>query len=283
MRRSQGFTIIELLIAITIGLLVTLVVTQAYLSGLSTQQAQTGVSRAQEASRVAFDLLDNALRKAGYRNPQATGQSFCSQTSPISRIDLINDPASINPVSANLSGSSVSIMNSSDALRIRYYGEGLPTADGTIRDCQGNAVARNTVATDTFYVAADPDNDNEPALYCYSSISASSIALVPGIESMQLLYGDDYYAIGVVGRYVTGANVSSANQVRSAIISLIARTKERAAVDSSTRKINHFGTNYAASNTAPSGDAGSVFDTPTDGRIRQHTVLSVALRNVCPI
>ena len=52
--RAKGFTLIELMVALAIGLLVTLVVLQAYLSGLGTQRAQTDRS---EERRVGKECL----------------------------------------------------------------------------------------------------------------------------------------------------------------------------------------------------------------------------------
>ena len=283
--RSKGFTLVELMVAVAIGLLITLVVTQAYINGIGTQQAQTGISRAQESSRFAFDNIGHALRKAGFRNPRSQGADFCSNAAPF-RLNALNDQSSITLSSAEFSSSSgnptATVLNSSDVFRIRYYGEGLTnspfTPDGTITDCQGNAIASNVRVEDTYFIAADSNNDNEPALFCHSTNTWAAVALVPGVESMQLLFGDDTDLNGVTDRYVQAANVSSMTNVRSAIVSLITRTKETSVVDRSTWTINHFD-----SYSGGSADAGATFTAPADGRVRQHATFTVALRNICPI
>ena len=285
--REKGFSLIELLVALAIGLLVTLVVMQAYLSGLGTQRAQTDLGRAQESSRFAFDLLARSLRKAGYKNPKAPGTGFC-ESSNVPRILVSNDPAAIT---ASNFGTAATIVNNSDVIQVRYFGEGLATppftTDSTMRDCLGNTIASNTQVSDTFFVAADPSNNNEPALFCYSSNATGSgnVALVPGVESMQLLYGEDTDGDGAINRYIPGSAITNANanNVRSAMLSLVTRTANTNAVNRSAQTINHFGTSYAAGNSAPSGDAGSVFTTPADGRIRQHFSTTIALRNLCPV
>ena len=196
---------IELLVALAIGLLVTLVVLQAYLSGLGTQRAQTDVSRAQESSRFAFDLLARSLRKAGYKNPKAPGIAFCdSSNSP--RLLVSNDPSAIT---SNPFGTDATILNTSDVIQVRYYGEGIP-ADDTMRDCLGNTIAANTLVRDTFFIAADTTNNNEPALFCYTNnpaaVAPNPAPLVPGIESMQLLYGEDTDGDGAINHYVPGTS-----------------------------------------------------------------------------
>lgn len=286
-KRAQGFTLIELMVALAIGLLVTLVVLQAYLGGLGTQRAQTDAARAQESSRIAFDLLAHALRQAGYKNPKAPGLGFCDSTT--ARLATINDPASINPTAANLVGSTVTVANFSDAVKVSYFGEGLPvspfTTDNSIRDCLGNPVAPNVLAEDTFFVAADANNNNEPTLFCYTTNDATrgNVPLVAGVESMQLLYGDDTDTDGIVNRYIRGGtgNVSAPNNVRSVKLSIIARTPGTSAVDRSTRDFDHFGIDYF--NAVPQANDKSRFPAPGDGRTRRHTSTTIALRNLCPV
>ena len=295
--RDKGFTLIELLVALAIGLLVTLVVLQAYLSGLGTQRAQTDVSRAQESSRSAFDLLARSLRKAGHKDPEAPGTAFCASGSSLQRLVAINDPATIQPDvnldATSLAGSSVTIANNSDAIRVVYYGErsivsgAVTNPDGTVRDCLGNPVGWDTRVADTFFIQADSTNNNEPTLFCHTTNPGAGTPnpapLVPGVESMQLLYGEDTDGDGNVNRYVPASAVTGINNVRSAMLSLVTRTASQNAVDRSQRPFNHFGTSYAPGNAAPSGDAGSVFTAPGDGRIRQHFTTTIALRNLCPV
>lgn len=283
--RPRGFTLVELLVALTIGLLITLVVTQAYLSGLGTQRAQTSLTRAQEASRFAFDALSKAIRRAGYKNPKATGLGFCDSPTVV-RLVAGNDMASINPTAANLAGSTVTVLNTSDVVRVRYFGEGntvTNTADGTISDCQGTAVAPNTLVEETYFVAADANNSNEPTLFCYSSASAANgnVALIPGVESLQMLFGLDTNSDGSINGYVTATNITNANanNVRSIMISMVTRTPEATAVNRLAQSINHFGSNY----NPATGDAGNTFNAPADGRMRQHSVTTIALRNICPV
>lgn len=275
-RKEAGFTIIELMIAVTLGLLITLVVMQAYLSGLGSQQAQTDLSRVQESSRFAFDLLARSIRKAGYKNPVAQGVGFCD-SSTVQRLVMTNDAASITL------DKPYTILNSSDILRVRYHGEGIGAADGTVVDCLGAPVAANARVDDVFFVAADSNNSNEPTLYCFAGSNTTAQPLIPGIESMQLLYGDDSNSDGTIDRYVPASLVSTANNVRSITISVVARTAGGSAVDRSSRTFNHFGIRYAPSNAAPSGDTGSVFTSAADGRTRQQFSTTIALRNLCPV
>ena len=90
--------------------------------------------------------------------------------------------------------------------------------------------------------------------------------LVAGVESMQILYGDDNDADGIVNRYIRGGigNVSAPNNVRSVKLSIIARTPGTSAVDRSTRDFDHFGIDYF--NAVPQANDKSRFPAPGDGR-----------------
>jgi type IV pilus assembly protein PilW len=62
----QGFSLIELMIAITLGLVLLLGVTQVFLSSKTVYNSQSTMSRVQETGRLAIDFLSKDIRMAGY-------------------------------------------------------------------------------------------------------------------------------------------------------------------------------------------------------------------------
>ena len=79
MKRESGISLVELLIAMVIGLLVLLAVSQAYITGIGAQRSQTDVSRLNETGRFAFLHLSNAIQRAGFTNrwqPEAQPSIF---------------------------------------------------------------------------------------------------------------------------------------------------------------------------------------------------------------
>jgi type IV pilus assembly protein PilW len=281
---QRGFSLVELMVSITIGLLIMAVVSEAYVVATGTQRSQSDKSRIQESMRFAFDSLAYAIRKAGYRNPAATGPSvenFCGAGGKL-RLVGKNDATTLDPATTDLSGISTAILNKSDVLRVRYHGDGQTvspfTADGSVTDCLGNSVKANTIVEDTFFVRADSDNDNEPSLFCYTTNASAtgSVAIIPGVESLQLLYGEDTNADGTVERFVPQSAVGSMNNVRSVVISIVARSSSATGVDGSAQTFTHFEAGYTGS-----GDSGSTFTAPADRRIREISGTTVALKNTC--
>jgi type IV pilus assembly protein PilW len=225
----------------TIGLIILMAVSGSYVNGLAMQRTHTDVSHLQESGRFAFELIARSVRHAGYRNTYAvvpdtaTGglpSEFCSTGPTGSQLFGLNDAAAINPAAANLAGTAVTVINGSDVLRVRYFGEDNDAgtaADGSVLDCLGNAVRRGGNASvpveDTLYVAVDSTSDPanpQPALFCRSSTAGGlGTPLIPGVESMQVLYGEDIDADGRVDRYLPYSGVSNPDNVFNMMVSLV--------------------------------------------------------------
>lgn len=283
-RRAQGMSLVELMIALTIGMVLAIVAANAYLSASSAQASQTDLTRIQESARFAFDLLAREARLAGYRNnavPGANWLAFDTTAAATSYISGTNDATSVS-VSG---GATPAVLNTSDTVTFRYYGHDNAAgsaADNSILDCQGTSVRRDDLLSETLYVAADATNSNEPTLFCATSrngAAATQVALIPGVESLQILYGEDTDADGVINRYVPIGGVSDLGAIKAIWVSAVVRAAGSSSVAPQSQVFNHFGVTYAPANAAPSGDAGSVFTGPNDSRPRRVLSTIVALRN----
>ncbi len=65
-RRQQGLSLVELMVALLIGLILLAGVFQIYLSGRQSANAQEDLARMQENGRYAMDVITRDLRRAGY-------------------------------------------------------------------------------------------------------------------------------------------------------------------------------------------------------------------------
>ena len=68
---QHGRTLLELMIAITIGLVILLALGTVYLGTTRTSKQTTSVSRMSEDAAIAFNLMGSGLRMAGYSQPRA--------------------------------------------------------------------------------------------------------------------------------------------------------------------------------------------------------------------
>jgi type IV pilus assembly protein PilW len=65
-RRQRGLSLVELMVAMLIGLILLFGVTQVYVSSKRSANAQEDLARMQENGRFAMDLITRDLRRAGY-------------------------------------------------------------------------------------------------------------------------------------------------------------------------------------------------------------------------
>lgn len=63
---QTGFTLVEIMIALTISLIILLAITQIFVSSRTTYSYTEGMSRIQEGGRFAIDFLARDIRMAGY-------------------------------------------------------------------------------------------------------------------------------------------------------------------------------------------------------------------------
>jgi len=81
--KSPGFTLVELMVAITIGLIILAVLSVVYVGSKRTYRSQEALSRLQENGRYAIDFLGRDLRMAGYMGCIGPGAAFNNIANPI--------------------------------------------------------------------------------------------------------------------------------------------------------------------------------------------------------
>lgn len=233
-RATRGFSLIELMVAMSIGLILTLIIGQIFINSRAVFASTDNLSRLQENARYAFNLISREIRSAGYR----------SDGRPIPDAALYLPGWQFGAIQGTDGGA-----GGTDSITLRFQGNGtgsaVANADGTVQDCLGTRVPYATTVTNTFLIQADPANNNEPTLYCNTDAAApttcgaSCFPLVPGVESMQILYGEDFTdwtggsfasTDGSADRWLTAAAVTASGvwgNVVSVRIMLVMRTADR--------------------------------------------------------
>jgi prepilin-type N-terminal cleavage/methylation domain-containing protein len=65
--RQAGFSLVEVMVAMVIGLVMLLGVTQIFLTASRSGVTSSDLSRVQESGRIALELISKELRRAGYK------------------------------------------------------------------------------------------------------------------------------------------------------------------------------------------------------------------------
>lgn len=171
-RHQTGFSLVELMVAITLGMIVLLAVGSIYIGSRQTYLVQEDNARLQEAGRYALEVLGRSIRQAGANAEMNFNKTVTALQCNVPGVcDAIGG---VNGVTT-------------DTLTVQFYAgsEELNTSSGLwiARDCAGGQAALGAVVTNTFDITATN-------LRCTGSVGGVQ-PLVENVEDLQVVYGID--------------------------------------------------------------------------------------------
>ena len=215
-RRQAGFSLVELMVALTIGLIVVFGLTAMFINMRSTFRSQDSLAQLQDNERLAMSILTAAVQQAGYYPASPTD----------TREDLLPQDTAI--------GTSFGIMAAGQYIVGTAPGtNGAPPETFSTRyaakagEDKLNCVGMNAGAgrvRNVFWVDAV-----SKTLGCAVSVngvfaSQTATPLISGVESMRVLYGVDTDSDGNIDAYRTAAALNGAaalwSNVKAAQITL---------------------------------------------------------------
>lgn len=256
-RQESGFSLIELMVAMTLGLILTVIIGNVFVGAKESYRTSEDLGRLQENARFAVTHLGRIIRMA----------SYVSNPANITATRAAIFPPAARALTGTEGGGTVS-----DDITVRYQGSGTP-ADGSVFDCLGNAIQDTDVAVARFHIAPSTDGSGETSLFCANTGTVAGLVvntdteLVTGVENMQILYGEDTDGDGTANRYLDQTLVANFDSVVSVRIALLLRTRNPVASGLDTRVYNLLGTNVGPMN---------------DQRTRRMYTATIALRNRTP-
>ncbi|OHX17736.1 hypothetical protein BI343_10855 [Chromobacterium amazonense] len=196
--KQTGSGLVEVMVAITIGLLLLSVLVMIFTSTKLAQSNQSGLAQLQDNQRTAMTMINTIVQSAGYYpSPQTQGAT-----------DAL--PASgVFAAGQSITGTS-GTSNASDTLTVRFAtapGDGILNCNGT-----SNAGSSNTIYINQFAV-----NNNQ--LTCALNSGAAQ-PLVDGVSKMTVLYGVDTNGNGSVNQYFSASTLPPGAAVRSVKVTL---------------------------------------------------------------
>lgn len=297
-KSQRGLTLIELMIAIVLGLFLTAGLIQLFVNSNQSYRVQENLSRLQENGRFAMEFMSRDLRSAGYWG--------CIKDPTI--IKNISSP-DFNHFTDAVLGTNDDGLNGSDSITIsgaassKIFVED-PTSTTSLKVTDDSGLSKNNVVLvsdgcfdgDIVKITNDPkqDNDNltlDPALSklyeiktqvfqarvvtysisdgqnklpaLFRSVNGVNNELIEGIENMQILYGEDTDNLGdpdygSPNYYVPANEVDGGSGHMDKVVSI------RISLVAAT-----LDDNLAIKDTDP----------PTDRRIRRVFTSTIALRN----
>ncbi len=186
-KTHKGFSLIELMIAITLGIILMGAAIQFFLSGKQTFEFNDNTSRIQENGRIALDILIEDIRRSGHKHPDELMRPdviITQYPDPNNPSDMIDCDQGSYPLPCSQNNDAAN----SDVLSVQYW---RPPSIAT--DCTGATIAGNQKIAN-IYSVQDIDGDGVNSLYCrgYSVTNATYLSnntpLIDGIDNMQVLY-----------------------------------------------------------------------------------------------
>lgn len=243
-QKTEGFTLVELMIAIVISLILLVGVLHIMLNNRTSLKTQHALAGLQSRARLLNVVLDDALASAGYHvDPTATTKNMASIFP--SRKSISGSPAFNSGTFVTAS----STMNKS-YLRVRFQ------ADGGLHDCYGNRIGKfpqsgNSVTQlqtlqsgkhksnqiSDFALVFKPSSKHRSQssiknnLYC--KLYASQASITPGthplfsyIRAFKTLFGLDTNGNESADKFVTDLTQAQQSEVVSIRVQALLRTRQ---------------------------------------------------------
>lgn len=204
--RQSGFTLVEILVALTVGLVVAAAAVAALLIGRQGFTSTDSSAQLRENARFAASLIQRITVQAGSENlgdadapppgyPIANKDPSYLQGFDDSVVGTAGNVVATLTHGSRSSGcgfSDTSCNNGSDVLVIRYKG----APDGSMIDCSGQAAPAGVPGYHSVSIFnVKRSQSGEPTLMCTfqnaGSTTWTDVPLVQGVEAFQVLYGTD--------------------------------------------------------------------------------------------
>jgi len=280
--RPNGWGMVEFLIAVALGLLLTLLASGLLIASSGNYRNHSDNAWLADGGRYALQLMAQAIRQGAYVNWDS---DLAPPELPASVDGL--DAASVSRASAGISAPLPAVAHGSDVLALRFAGSGVGTnGDGSAVNCGGFGVAGDTRGWSIFYVAEDAAG--EPELRCkYRSAAGwGADAVVRGVDSFQVLYGvdTDTPADGVPNTYLNATAVRALDgwkRVCSIKLALLLHGEYNTRADTVESRYDLFGATYSDAHADDEGVRVVEGSLPPSQRQRARRLfaLTVALRN----
>lgn len=216
--KQAGLSLVELLIAMVIGLIIIAGVGQILLSGRQSYNTQSGTGTLQENGRFALFYLQRDIRMAGFPRSTGPGGALAVATPFISNIADASETGQV---------SSDGVDGASDQIVIRYQSDA--AVAGSELDCLGQLVGVGAIVINRYFI-------NDGALSCRGNGNNAPQPLINGVDSMQILYGEDIDGDTYADVYRNASQVTNWNQIASVRIALLINSQENVADTADTQE-----------------------------------------------
>jgi len=204
-KTQLGISLIELLIAMTIGVFLLTGIASSYISSKKTSIERDQMSLLEDNGRIALETLTKVIQHTGYSSGDKSLLPFITQTADVASVACTDGSQSVVNTGIFTADRIVKdgAASDSDSIGVIFYGD-----NNLFRDCVGGELpaacrANPSKVYNSFYVS----NGN---LECVGSRVNKAHVVAEGVENIQFLYGVDTTADDLVDRYMTATDLALA-------------------------------------------------------------------------
>tara|TARA_R110002072_G_scaffold121890_5_gene256181 strand:+ start:4386 stop:5282 length:897 start_codon:yes stop_codon:yes gene_type:complete len=224
-RKSQaGLSLIELMIAMTLGLILLSGIVQIFLSSKQSYSSVMNSSQILDNGRLAVQFIGSGVSKSGFWGEPTLARTYGSDSGLVADQYTGVFGESQWVFGQNNDTTNANVIDGTDELFVRFHGDD----DTPMTTCNGTDVNQNQIAIERYYIRIITGTERVPSLMCESTVLdfdlSSGISTVPnpvvtnatvlmtGVENLQLQFGlrrldDDSDNI----RFFTANNVPAAD------------------------------------------------------------------------
>lgn len=234
---QKGFTMLELIIAMALGLLIIAAATGVFLAGQRSLATQSGMGDLQQNAIFGIAQLTHDLRHTNLNTTSSTvitkktkGAGVVFGTDNIDGIDdqyitKVTDTA--NPVFAGINN---------DQLTIQFK----PHMAGLLQSCKGADLKANEVNVQRYFIRAMPQGSDRYGLYCDADNDTDNFGderlMIPDVEAFKVRFGTKN---GTNMQYKTSGQLLDNDEIISIEVGLIMRSTHNLGSDSSKNVIDN--------------------------------------------
>lgn len=284
MRTSQqGFTLIELMVSLVLGLIIVAAATMLFIAGQKSFALQQGAADIQDNANFALNYITKDIRMANLNNSTATMNASLANGGIVFSTTNLAGITTANVSQSAVSGTS-NVTTGSDQLTIQY----LPQQTGGF-DCEGKEITSTSVyVVQRYFVRRDSNiGSNETAATALSLVCAAGrsndMTAFNGDTGQIIMKRVDYFRVLLtvqnsagslrdmsISDYVTNAPTARILGVK---LGVLTRSNQSVGVDSNINLAKTFKV------LDQSVNLNSTIQSATTKNLRQVVIQAVAIRN----
>ena len=174
LRHQRGVTLVELMVALALGLLITVAMLKVYVDASRMYRFNEGLARVQENGRFALEFIRRDARVAGFWG--------CYSDAPLTNQISATSDAWLDVAAGHITGTNDDGLNSADSITFRSA-TGSGTLVNTTMTAASDSVSVDSVATITSGMAALISDCDNGDIFQVTGVSGTSLAHAAGTNT----------------------------------------------------------------------------------------------------